>query len=139
MNGREPGIKAHIALSSPQLERSRVAVTGKDKLTPGKHVLIVDFKYDGPGLGKGGIVTLTVDDKPVGEGKVARTRPFRMSLDETLDCGEDTGTTVSEDYRVLFKFTGTLNEVMIRIGEGKLTADEQETIRKAKVSLEMKD
>ena len=45
----------------------------------------LDFKYDGGGLGKGGTATLLVDGKPAGEGKIERTLPFRMSLDETLD------------------------------------------------------
>ncbi len=34
----------------------------------------------------------------VGTARIERTLPFRLSLDETLDCGEDTGTPVSEDY-----------------------------------------
>jgi len=48
-----------------------------------------------------------------------------MSLDETLDCGEDTGTPVSEDYRVPFRFTGTINRVAVRLGEEHLTDEEQ--------------
>ena len=38
-----------------------------------------------------------------------------MSLDETLDCGEDTGTPVSEDYKVPFHFTGEIEQVTIRL------------------------
>jgi arylsulfatase len=38
-----------------------------------------------------------VDGKKVAERKLARTIPFRVSADETLDIGEDTGTPVSED------------------------------------------
>ena len=103
----------------------RYVVTGKDKLAPGKHTLELDFKTDGPGLGKGGTATLLVDGKPAGEGKIARTLPFRISLDETLDCGEDTGTPVSEDYHVPFKFTGAIGKVVIRLGEEKLSPAEQ--------------
>ena len=103
----------------------RYTVAGKDKLAPGKHTVALDFKPDGPGLGKGGTARLTVDGKSVAEGKIARTLPFRMSLDETLDCGEDTGTPVSEDYHVPFKFTGQIGKVAIRIGEEKLTPEEQ--------------
>jgi hypothetical protein len=33
----------------------------------------MDFKYDGPGFGKGGTVILSVDGKPVGQGPVERT------------------------------------------------------------------
>jgi hypothetical protein len=39
-----------------------------------------------------------VDGKKLAEGRLERTIPFRISADETLDIGEDTGTPVSEDY-----------------------------------------
>jgi len=92
----------------------RYNLVGNDKLTPGKHTIAFDFKYEGGGPGKGGAATLSVDGKTVAETRFPRTIAFRLSLDETLDVGEDTGTPVSEDYRVPFKFTGTLNKVVIR-------------------------
>ncbi len=61
--------------------------------------------------------------------------PFRVSLDETLDIGEDTGTPVSEDYHVPFKFTGTLSKVLIRLGEEKLSADDEAQINRALADL----
>ena len=85
----------------------------------------MDFKYDGPGVGKGGSATLLVDGKEVASGNIPRTIPFRISAEETLDFGEDTGTPVSEDYKVPFKFTGTLNKVVISLGEAKLSAEDQ--------------
>jgi arylsulfatase len=103
----------------------RYCVTGKDALPPGKHAIELDFKYDGPGLGKGGTATLLVDGKPAAKGVIARTLAFRMSLDETLDCGEDTGTPVSEDYQLPFKFTGKLGKVAVRIGDAALTPAEK--------------
>jgi arylsulfatase len=106
----------------------RYCVTGNDKLPAGKHSVELGFKYDGPGLGKGGTATLAVDGKQAAQGKIARTLAFRMSLDETLDCGEDTGTPVSEDYHVPFEFTGSIDKVWIKIGEEKLTPEEQRTL-----------
>jgi arylsulfatase len=38
--------------------------------------------------------------------------PGRFSFDETFDVGKDTGTPVSEDYDVPFKFTGILDKVV---------------------------
>ena len=38
-----------------------------DALKPGKHTIVFDFKYDGPGLGKGGTGVLTVDGKEVAQ------------------------------------------------------------------------
>lgn len=103
----------------------RFVVTGTEVLPAGKHLIEFDFKYDGPGLGKGGVAKVMVNGKVVGEGKFGRTLPFRMSLDETLDCGEDTGTPVSEDYRVPFRFAGNLGRVAIRLGEEKLSEEDQ--------------
>ncbi len=113
----------------------RFTVAGKAKLAPGKHVVVVDFKYDGGGIGKGATVTISVDDKPVAKGRVDRTYAFRVALDETLDIGEDTGTPVSEDYHVPFKFTGDLSRVLIRLSDAKLSAEDEEQIRRAKAAL----
>jgi len=106
----------------------RTSISGKDALTPGKHTIQLDFKYDGGGIGKGGLVTLSVDGKKVAEQKLARTIPFRVSADETLDIGEDTGTPVSEDYHVPFAFTGTLSKVIVKLSEAALTPEEQKQL-----------
>src|ERR1700720_4081724 len=42
-------------------------------LSPGEHQVRMEFAYAGGGLGKGGTVSLFVDGKKVGEGKVAAT------------------------------------------------------------------
>jgi len=114
---------------------SRTTVAGPDKLAPGKHVILLDFKYDGGGIGKGGTATLTVGDKQVAQGRIERTIPFRVSVDETLDIGEDTGTPVSEDYHVPFKFTGDINRVVIRLSDSPLSAEDEEQIRRAKAAI----
>ena len=106
----------------------RTSVASKDALGPGKHVVAVDFKYDGGGIGKGALVTLSVDGKDVASARLARTIPFRVSVDETLDVGEDTGTPVSEDYRVPFKFTGTLNRVVVDLSAASLSPKDQEEL-----------
>ena len=46
---------------------------GKDALPPGKHTIVFDFKYDGPGFGKGGTGVLKVDDTEVAINKVPHT------------------------------------------------------------------
>ncbi len=90
-------------------------VQAADKLAAGQHTLKVDFKYDGGGAGKGGVATLFVDDKEVANGRVEQTVPTRVSADETLDIGEDTGTPIIRDYQVPFKFTGEIEKVVIEI------------------------
>jgi arylsulfatase len=88
-------------------------VAGKDALAPGKHTIKMDFTYDGGGIGKGGAATLSVDCKEVAKGRIEKTVPIRISLDEGLDVGEDTGTPVNLNYDVPFKFTGKIEKATI--------------------------
>jgi arylsulfatase A-like enzyme len=88
-------------------------VSGKTALTPGKHTIRVDFAYDGGGVGRGGVASLTVDGQDVAQGRIEKTVPIRISLDEGLDVGEDTGTPVNLNYDVPFKFTGSIEKVTI--------------------------
>jgi arylsulfatase len=55
--------------------------------------------------------TLSVDGKKAAEGRLDKTLPFRFSLDESFDIGEDTGTPVIDEYdaKMPFKFGGTLH------------------------------
>ena len=111
----------------------RYEVKSPQKLSPGKHVITFDFNYDGGGVGKGGQATLSVDGAKVASKKFPRTIAFRMSLDETLDIGEDTGTPVSEDYQVPFKFTGDLKKVTIKITDHPLSEEQLQKYREMQV------
>ena len=95
--------------------RHKFKVSAPDELAPGKHTVTIDFAYDGGGVGKGGTATITVDGKKAAEGKIPRTIPTRVSLDETLDIGEDCGTPVVDDYQVPFRFTGQIGVVTIEL------------------------
>ena len=88
-------------------------VTAKDALEPGKHTLKMDFTYDGGGIGKGGVAAISVDGNEVAKGQIEKTIPVRITLDESLDVGEDTGTPVNLHYAVPFKFTGKLEKVTV--------------------------
>jgi arylsulfatase len=57
-----------------------------------------------------------------------RTISFRISVDETLDIGEDTGTPVSEDYHVPFKFTGVIDKAVVDLGEANLSPQDQKEL-----------
>jgi arylsulfatase len=93
----------------------RYSISGGTALKPGKQKVEFSFQYDGNGVGKGGTATLKVNGTTVGETNFPRTIGYRMSLDETLDIGEDTGTPVSEDYKVPFNFTGKIEKVTITL------------------------
>jgi arylsulfatase len=89
-------------------------VEGPKNLTPGKHTISVDFKYDGGGAGKGATAILSVDGNKVGEGRIEASIAARFSLDETWDIGLDTGTPLDfETYDVPFKFNGKLDKVTV--------------------------
>jgi arylsulfatase len=80
----------------------------------GKRQLRMEFKYDGGGLAKGGKVTLFVDGKPAGEGRVEATQPMAFSADETCDIGQEFGSPVSPDYGPHDnRFSGEVNWVQI--------------------------
>jgi len=104
-------------------------IAAKDPLTPGKHTVVFDFKYDDGGIGKGGTGTISVDGKQVAQGRIDRTTPLRFSMDETFDVGEDTGTPVNLDYDVPFAFAGKIEKVAVHLGESKLSAADQRKVR----------
>jgi arylsulfatase A-like enzyme len=100
-------------------------------LSPGKHTIVFDFKYDGPGLGKSGTGTLTVDGRVLSQQKTEHTIPFLMSLDETLDIGLDTRTPVDESYTLPFAFTGTIDKVTYNVKPEQLTAEHRDEVQRA--------
>jgi arylsulfatase A-like enzyme len=136
--GRFSGIGLYVLENRPVFvynlaDVERYRVESEEPLEPGKHVVTLDFKYDGGGLGKGGVATLSVDGREVASKKIPRTIGYRMSLDETLDIGEDTGTPVSEDYKIPFKFTGEIEKVTIKVTEHDLTDEQLREYRKQQV------
>jgi arylsulfatase len=95
------------------LERYRVVST--DSVPTGKVTLTFDFKYDGGGMGKGGTITLLANGTKVGEGRVERTAPYKYSLYEGQDIGEDGGSPVDFTYTPPFAFAGTLRRVTVEL------------------------
>lgn len=97
------------------MERYTVAST--EKLTPGKHTIKFDFAYDGEGIGKGGLATMYIDDKKVGEGRIERTQSGIFSADETADVGIDLATpvveTIGSEHKS--KFTGRIPKVTVEV------------------------
>jgi arylsulfatase len=112
-------------------KQHKYRITGKEKLAPGKHTIKLDFKYDGPGYGKSGTGTLSVDGKEVAQGKIEQTVSTRFSLDETFDIGQDTGTPVVEDYvnKMPFKFAGVLKKVEIKLGKSGLGLNDEKKLK----------
>ena len=81
------------AYKNTQQPSDGIRIAGPNKLTPGDHVLTVEFAYDGKKgeFGKGGAYVLKVDGTEVARTTIDHTVPFIYSVDETLDIGEDRG------------------------------------------------
>ena len=112
---------------------ARYRVASEERVPPGKHVLTLAFKYDGLGLGKGGLATLLVDGRKAGEGRIERTIPLVGALSDAFDVGEASGTPVDESFadKLPFKFTGKLEKVVIELKPVKLAAQDIEKLEKA--------
>jgi arylsulfatase len=105
---------------------------GADALTPGKHTIVFDYTYEGPGIAKGGSGELKVDGKVVATGKQANSIAFLQVSDETFDIGVDTRTGVNDkDYQVPFAFDGKIDKLTVNLGPMQLTQDEQLQLQRA--------
>jgi arylsulfatase A-like enzyme len=118
------------------IDLERVKWEGPDALSPGKHTLEFDFKYDGlgvgtlafnsfSGLGRPGTGTLKVDGKEVQTLTMPKTLPMILQWDEAFDIGEDTLTGVNdEDYLPPFKLTAKLDKLTIKVDRPQLSQDD---------------
>jgi arylsulfatase len=115
------------------VDLERIKWEGTEALTPGKHVVEFDFKYDGAGagtlafndftgVGKGGTGTLRVDGKDVQTQEMKQTLPMILQWDEAFDIGSDTLTGVNDaDYQPPFPLTSTLEKLTIKIDRPELS------------------
>ena len=125
------------------VDLKRIRWEGPEALSPGKHTLEFDFKYDGlgiatlafnnlSGIGRSGTGILKVDGKEVANQKMERTLPLILQWDENFDVGADTGTPVNdEDYQVPFRFTGKLDKLTLKIDRPKLTPADEKKLMEA--------
>jgi arylsulfatase len=95
----------------------RYTVTAPEALPAGPATVVLDFAYDGGGVGKGGKATLLVNGKPVAEGRVGKTQPNIFSADETADVGLDNQTPVAEGIGIgaETRFTGKIKQVTLEV------------------------
>jgi len=145
--GRFAGYGLYILKNKPVftwnlVDLKRVRWEGPE-LTPGRHTIEFDFKYDGlgmatlmfgspSGIGQGGTGVLKVDGNSVAEQKMEHTIPLILEWDERMDIGSDTGTPVNDaDYQVPFTFTGKLVNVTLTIEPPKLTPADLKKLEEA--------
>ncbi len=118
------------------IDLKRIKWEGPDALTPGRHTVEFDFKYDGlgvgtllfnnmSGLGRPGTGTLKVDGKVVATQEMPHTLPMILQWDESFDIGSDTLTGVNDaDYQPPFALTAKLNKLTLKIDRPQLTEDD---------------
>ena len=114
------------------------ASSGKapDALSPGRHTIEFDFKYDGlgagtlafnsfSGVGRSGTGTLKVDGKVVATKTMPKTLPMILQWDESFDVGSDTLTGVNDaDYKPPFPLTAKLNKLTIKMDRPQLSPED---------------
>jgi arylsulfatase A-like enzyme len=134
LGGRYGGYGLYLIKGKPvftyvQLTAEKFRWEGSGALTPGKHTIVFDFKYDGPGFGKGGSGVLSVDGKAVASKTIPFTIPFVITADESFDVGMDTRSGVDDDdYRPPFRFNGKLEKLTIKLIPPERTAAEEKLL-----------
>lgn len=125
------------------LNLKRIKWEGSDALTPGKHIVEFDFKYDGlgvgtllfnnmSGLGRSGTGTLKVDGKVVDTETMPHTLPMILQWDESFDIGSDTLTGVNDaDYMPPFALTAKLNKLTIKLDRPQLSPEDIKKLESA--------
>jgi arylsulfatase A-like enzyme len=137
LGGRWGGYGLYLLKGIPVFDYNMLTLlqarwAGDQPLSAGKHTLVFDFKYDGPGIAKGGTGVLKVDGNEVRTLQVPKTVPFLLPGDESFDVGIDTRTGVNDqDYQVPFRFNGKIANVTFNLGPTQLTAAEEMKVREA--------
>ncbi|WP_170991630.1 MULTISPECIES: arylsulfatase [Bradyrhizobium] len=136
--GRFAGYGFYLLQGKPvflwnMVDLERIRWEGSDALSPGRHTVEFDFKYDGigagtlayndfSGLAQPGTGTLKVDGKTVASRKMEKTLPMILQWDESFDIGSDTLTGVNDaDYKPPFPLTAKLNKLTIKVDRPQLT------------------
>jgi arylsulfatase A-like enzyme len=118
MGGSDGGYGLYVKDGKPTfagnfLGRTTSRATSQEALPSGKATVRGEFKYDGGGVGKGGMLTVYVNDKKVGESRLEQTQGITLGLGGALDIGEDSGSAVDESYTPPFKFNGKIHQVTV--------------------------
>ncbi len=88
-----------------------------EPLPTGEVSVRMEFAADAPKPATGGQVTLYVNDKAVGGGRMDHTVPMRFSGYAGMDIGRDNGGVVDRSYaaKAPFAFTGTIRKVVFDV------------------------
>ena len=133
------------------IDLERIKWEGPDALTPGRHTIEFDFKYDGlgagtlafnnmSGLAQSGTGTLKVDGQAVKTIKMPRTLPMILHWDESFDIGSDTLTGVNDaDYKPPFPLTTKLDKLTIKVNRPQLSPEDVKKLEAAQRNNKMSE
>ncbi len=98
----------------------------EESLPEGEITVRMEFAADEAKPATGGEVTLFIDDRPVGKGRMDHTVPIRFSGYSGMDIGRDNGGVVDQGYedRKPFAFTGTIKKVVFDVNPHPSTEEE---------------
>jgi len=93
----------------------RYKIASESAIPTGKVQIEVETKYDSAERMAPATVTLTVNGKQVGQGRIERSVPAAHTASETFDVGVDLGSPVALDYydRAPFRFSGEIEKIHI--------------------------
>ena len=100
----------------------------EEDLPTGEVTVRMEFEADEAKPATGGDVTLLIDGRPVGKGRMDHTVPIRFSGYSGMDIGRDNGGVVDRSYEdeKPFAFTGTVKKVVFDIKPHLSSQDELE-------------
>ncbi|MGH8311316.1 MAG: hypothetical protein ACRETX_16165 [Steroidobacteraceae bacterium] len=111
-------------------------VTATAPLAMGTCQVRMESRYDGGGIGRGCTVSLFIDGKKVGEGRIKRTHALFFSRDEFLELGGDRGEPISPDYgQIGNEFTGKIRWVRIDVDDVAKNAHLAADARRSQLAL----
>lgn len=136
MGGRFAGYGMFLQQGKPVfvynfLDLERFRWEADAALKPGPHTLVFDFKYDGPGPGKGGTGVLTVDGREAAKKTIPHSISMLMSIDESFDIGSDTRTGVDDSYELPFTFSGSIDKLTYKLSASQMAAAEKKAADEA--------
>ncbi len=128
------------------VDLQRIEWAGQEALSPGKHSVVFDFKYEGlgagtlafnsmSGLAQPGTGTLSVDGKVVDTKRMEKTLPMILQWDEAFDIGSDTLTGVNDaDYTPPFTLTAKLDKLTIKVDRPVLSQADIDKLKTAQTN-----
>ncbi|MGD9598233.1 MAG: arylsulfatase [Steroidobacteraceae bacterium] len=86
-------------------------VAGDAAVPPGAS--IVRYEFASEGIGRGGLMRISIDGREVGQGRIERTIVRTVEMTDTFDVGFDGDTPVSGDYVDEGRFTGEIHKLTV--------------------------